>query len=75
MYLSGVLVAFAAAMIWERMFYHRNDGGLKSMTKHEWIEDIFLSLCSWFAVVFIGIAFYVAIYHKDVFEKITGRKI
>ena len=41
MYLSGVLVAFAAAMIWERMFYHRNDGGLKSMTKHEWIEDIF----------------------------------
>lgn len=75
MYLSGVLVAFAAAMIWERMFYHRNDGGLKSMTKHEWIEDIFISLCSWFAVVFIGIAFYVTIYHKDVFEKITGRKI
>ena len=43
--------------------------------KHEWIENIFISLCSWFAVVFIGIAFYVAIYHKDVFEKITGRKI
>jgi hypothetical protein len=75
MYLSGVLVAFAAAMIWERVFYHRNDGGLKSMKEHEWIEDIFISLCSWPAVVFIGIAFYVAIYHKDFFEKITGRKI
>ena len=75
MYLYGVLVAFAAALIWERMFYHSNDGGLRSMTRHEWIEDSFISLGSWFAVVFIGIAFYVAIYHKDFFEKITGRKI
>ena len=51
MYLFGVFVAFAAAMIWERVFYHRNDGGLKSMTKREWIEDIFISLWSWSAMV------------------------
>lgn len=75
MYLLGVFIAFFATLVWESMFYHRNDGGLKSMTKREWLEDILISLTSWLAVFLVGLAFYIAIDHKEVFEKITNRKL
>lgn len=75
MYLAGVILAFIAAILWESMFYHRNDGGLKSMSRKEWVEDIFISLLSWLGLLLIGIAYYVAICHKDVYESFTGRKL
>lgn len=75
MYLIGIIVAFFAAIVWESVFYHRNDGGLKAMTKREWTEDIIISLLSWFGVVLIGIAFYVAIFHKNVYTEITNREL
>lgn len=75
MYLIGIIVAFFAAIVWESVFYHRNDGGLKSMTKREWIEDIIISLLSWFGIILIGISFYVSIFHKNIYEEITERKL